>query len=56
MSNEDLRKKPCYWDVPGNMETIRLEPKGPGLKVLIDDEGRCYVVEEDGERTYIIFG
>lgn len=53
---EELRKKQCYWDVPGKMDTIRLESDGPGLEVHTDDKGRYYVVEDDGERTYIVFG
>ncbi len=53
---ENHRKKPCYWDVPGSMQTIRLSPEGPGMEVFEDEKGRCYVIEEDGERTYLVFG
>ena len=56
MADEELRTKTAYWDVPGSMDTIRLEPDGPGLKVETDEGGRFYVVEEDGERTYLVFG
>lgn len=53
---EELRKKVPYWHIPYHMEQVRLEPDGKPYDVQVDEEDRMYVVEDDGERTYLVFG
>jgi hypothetical protein len=55
---EELRKKICFWHNPGrfrNMSEVRLEPNGKPYEVHEGSEG-LYVIDDDGERTYLIYG
>ena len=56
----ELRQKICYWHTTSaarwrNMSEVRLEPEGKPYKVHEGVEG-LYVIEDDGERTYLIYG
>lgn len=51
----DKRKVPVYWDTPFDLTKVRLEPDGPAYEVLVDEDNLCYVIAEDGERSYIVF-
>jgi len=53
----ERRKKIVYWDVPLDFSTILLEPTGKPYKTHVDEETHeYYVIDDDGERTYIVFG
>ena len=59
----DRRKKVCYfhrpqqWLSPPDMSEVRLEQDGKGYQVYKDEEdGAYYVTEDDGERTYLVYG
>jgi hypothetical protein len=54
---EERRQKTCYWHLPPAMDEVRLEPEGEPFLVEVDQSDESlYVTEEDGERTYLIFG
>ena len=55
--SDERRKKPAYWAEEGNFSHVQLEPGiSKAYKLHRDEEdGGLYVVEEDGERTYIVF-
>ena len=53
--SDERRKKPCYWETPRDFSQVRLKPEGPALDTHKDEDGSLYVIDEDGERTYLIF-
>ena len=54
--SDDRRKATCYWEKPGDFTYVRLTPDGEPVKTNLDDEGSLYIIDEDGERTYLTFG
>jgi len=54
---DERRKKIVHWDVPLDFSTVLLDPNGKPYKTHVDEEDHAYyVIEDDGERTYIVFG
>ena len=54
---DERRKKVVYWNVPLDLSTVLLDPNGRPYETHVDEEDHTYyIIEEDGERTYIVFG
>ena len=54
---EERREKKCFWHNPPAMERVRLEPKGKPYQVEVDQSDESmYVIEDDGQRTYLRLG
>lgn len=60
--SDERRMKVCYihrpqqWLAPPDISEVRLEQDGKGYQVYKDEEDRSlYVIEDDGERTYLVY-
>ena len=51
----ELRQKVPYYDETLSLKSVRLEPEGQSYEVHEGFEG-LYVIENDGERTYLLWG
>lgn len=53
---DEHRSKVPYYDETLSLASVRIEPEGKSYEVHEDIDSSYYVIEDDGERTYLIWG